>query len=255
MKTTPCSINVLGVHLSALPMAEVLGTIVNWIEAEERRYITVATVHTLLECQQSSMMKSAVNGAGLITPDGMPLVWLLRWAGYLQQDRVYGPDLLLRLCDLSQQKGFKHFFYGGAPGVPEKLRENLKARFPRLNICGYYSPPFRPLLPEEDQRLTNMINQADPDVVWVGLGTPKQDLWMAEHTKQLEAKVCIGVGAAFDFHAGRIKQAPLWMQRSGLEWAYRLWQEPTRLWRRYLLGNPMFVIFVVLQLLHIRKYE
>lgn len=255
MKTGPCSINILGVRLSALPMAEVLSAIVNWIEAGERNYITVATVHTLLECQQNPAMKSAVNGAGLVTPDGMPLVWLLRRAGHRQQDRVYGPDLLLHLCDLSQKKGFRHFFYGGAPGVPEKLRENLKTRFPHLAICGCYSPPFRPLLPEEDQQLTNMINQANPDVVWVGLGTPKQDLWMAEHTKQLEARVCIGVGAAFDFHAGGIKQAPRWMQQYGLEWAYRLWQEPGRLWRRYLIGNPLFVFLITLQLIGLRKYE
>jgi N-acetylglucosaminyldiphosphoundecaprenol N-acetyl-beta-D-mannosaminyltransferase len=255
VETVPCSINVLGVRLSALPMVEVLRTIVNWIETGERHYVTVATVHTLLECQQNPSMKSAVNGAGLITPDGMPLVWLLRRAGHRQQDRVYGPDLMLHLCELSQQKGFKHFFYGGVPGVPEKLRENLKTRFPYLTICGFYSPPFRPLLPEEDQQLTNMINQADPDVVWVGLGTPKQDIWMAENNQKLAAKVCIGVGAAFDFHAGRVKQAPRWMQRSGFEWAYRLWQEPRRLWRRYILGNPAFICLTALQLLGLRKYE
>ena len=249
------SVNVLGVRVTALPFSGVLQMIEGWIEAGDRKYVCCVTTYGVMEAERLPGVRAAFNGAGLAVPDGMPFVWLLKRAGYQTQDRVYGPDLVLRLCDLSQEKGYKHFFYGGMPGVAEQLIVNLKARFPRLNVCGWVSPPFRSLSPEEDQDMIRRINHAKPDIVWVGLGTPKQDLWMTEHTKQLEAKICIGVGAAFDFHAGRVKQAPRWMQRSGLEWVYRLWQEPRRLWRRYILGNPAFICLMALQLLGLRKYK
>ena len=171
----------------------------------------------------------------------MPLVWLSRARGFGYVNRVYGPDLMLALCERSLSKGYRHFLYGGAPGVPEKLAENLKRRFPGLDVVGTYSPPFRPLTHEEDERVVRMINEAGPDIVWVGLSTPKQERWMAGHIGRLEAPVLIGVGAAFDFHSGVKRQAPRWMQRSGLEWLFRLLTEPRRLWRRYLIYNSLFV--------------
>jgi N-acetylglucosaminyldiphosphoundecaprenol N-acetyl-beta-D-mannosaminyltransferase len=168
---------------------------------------------------------------------------------------VYGPDLLLACCSRSLASGYRHFFYGGAPGVPERLIERLSARFPGLCVAGGFSPPFRALTSEEDLALVRRINEAQPDIVWVGLSTPKQERWMWEHRGRLKAPVFIGVGAAFDFHAGLKRQAPRWMQRNGLEWVFRLLTEPRRLWRRYLRNNPVFVWLTLLQGLGLRRYE
>ncbi len=200
-------------------------------------------------------MRRAVNGAGLATPDGMPLVWLGKWKSQLKVSRVYGPDLMLALCQLSVKGGYRHYFYGGDAGVPELLAKKLQARFPKLKIAGGHSPPFRPLSAAEDAQIVKQINQAGPDIVWVGLGTPKQDLWMAAHRAQLTAPVLIGVGAAFDFHTGKIPQAPRWMQQAGLEWLFRLWQEPRRLWYRYLVYNPLFILLVLAQILGLKRYS
>jgi|SRR6185503_1146462 len=249
------SVNILGVRVSPLPFASVLETVDGWIKTGRREYICCMPVSGVMAAHWDTRTRDAINGAGLVVPDGMPIVWLVRQAGYPDQDRVYGPDLLLALCGLSQERGYSQFFYGGKPGVASQLIANLRRRFQGLKVVGEYSPPFRPLTPEEDNAIVEMINRANPDIVWVGISTPKQDIWMADHSQKLTAKVCIGVGAAFDFHAGRVKQAPGWMQRSGLEWAYRLWQEPRRLWRRYVLGNPAFICLAALQLLGLRKYD
>ncbi len=170
-------------------------------------------------------------------------------------DRVYGPDLLLAVCERSQSAGFHHFFYGGNDGVPELLRDKLVERYPRLQVVGTYSPPFRPLVDEEQTTVIDMINDANPDIVWVGLSTPKQERWMAEHVGPLKAPVLIGVGAAFDFHAGLKKQAPRWIQRSGLEWFFRLVSEPRRLWRRYLKNNSLFLFRIALQEMGLKRYQ
>jgi len=248
-------VNILGVNVSPVPFTGVLEMIESWIEAGTKKYICCTPVSSVMAAHDDKKVMDAINGAGLAVPDGMPIVWIVQLAGFPNQDRVYGPDLLTSVCGLSEKKGYSHFFYGGQPGIPERLVGNLKHQFPCLKVAGTYCPPFRPLTAEEDSGIIDEINRNSPDIVWVGLGSPKQDLWMSEHYQKLDAKVCIGIGAAFDFHAGRVKQAPRWMQRSGLEWVYRLWQEPTRLWRRYLVGNPMFVFFLILQLLRIRKYE
>ena len=202
-----------------------------------------------------SVLRKIYNESGLTTPDGMPLVWLCRLSGCKNVDRVYGPDLMLALCEHSATKGYSHFFYGGATGVPARLSDVLQRRFPGLQVRGTYSPPFHSLSQEEDLEIVRMINDANPDVVWVGLGAPKQELWMAEHRELLRAPVLIGVGAAFDFHAGGKKQAPYWMQRSGLEWLFRLLSEPKRLWKRYIYDNPRFVILILLQALGLRHYS
>lgn len=234
-------VDVLGVGISAITMSGAVAEVGRWVDAGERRYVCVTGVHGVMEAQQDPALLAIHNASGLTTPDGMPMVWAGHWAGAAHMERVYGPDLMLRLCEESVARGWRSFFYGGADGVPELLAERLRARFPGLAVVGCYSPPFRALTPEEDEAVVERINAARPDLVWVGLSTPKQERWMAEHTGRLRAAALIGVGAAFDIHAGLLPQAPQWLQRSGLEWAYRLLREPRRLWRRYVYNNPRFV--------------
>jgi len=241
--------NILGVHVSAVDPETALEVIEGWISRREPHYVCVSGVHGVMESQRDNQLKQIHNAAGLVTPDGMPLVWVSRLMGFSRVRRVYGPDLMLALCERSVKPGYRHFFYGGAAGVPEKLAARLEARFPGLDVAGSYSPPFRALTPEEEREIVERINAAQPDIVWVGISTPKQERWMAEHVARLNAPVLVGVGAAFDFHAGLKKQAPKWMQKSGLEWAFRLMSEPGRLWRRYLVNNPFFLWLIFLQAL------
>ncbi|MBI4639266.1 MAG: WecB/TagA/CpsF family glycosyltransferase [Candidatus Tectomicrobia bacterium] len=247
--TTIPRVNILGVRVSAINMEMALHTIEGWISRHEPHYVCVTTVHGVMESQRDEELRRIHNAAGLVTPDGMPLVWLSRLMGFRHVERVYGPDLMLAVCEHSVKMGYLHFFYGGAPGVAEKLAIRLQSRFPGLKVVGTYSPPFRPLTPEEDQVVVDHINMLQPDIVWVGISTPKQDRWMASHVERLSVPVLIGVGAAFDFHAGLKRQAPHWMQRSGLEWFFRLMMEPRRLWRRYLIYNPWFLWLILLQVL------
>jgi N-acetylglucosaminyldiphosphoundecaprenol N-acetyl-beta-D-mannosaminyltransferase len=235
---------VLGVEVSAIDMAQAVAEVRRWVEARERRYVCVTGVHGVMESQRDPELRRIHNDSGLTTPDGMPMVWAGRRAGAGHMTRVYGPDLMLELCALAAERGWSSFFYGGAPGVAERLAERLVARFPRLAVAGCWSPPFRPLTPEEDERVVRRIDDARPDLVWVGLSTPKQERWMAAHVGRVPG-VLLGVGAAFDIHAGLLPQAPHWMQRSGLEWLYRLLREPRRLWRRYLANNPRFALAIL----------
>jgi N-acetylglucosaminyldiphosphoundecaprenol N-acetyl-beta-D-mannosaminyltransferase len=247
-------VNVLGVGISAINLTQAVDRIERWIESRERQYVNVCTVHTVMECQNSSRLRAIVNGSGMSTPDGMPLVWLSKLHGHREAGRVYGPDLMLAVCDRGRSKRIRHYFYGGAPGVAKLLGERLQARFPGLEVAGTYSPPFRPAHVEEDRAVLDNIDAATPDVVWVGLGTPKQDYWLGRHRSLLRAPVLIAVGAAFDFHAGLVKQAPGWVQRNGLEWLFRLIQEPRRLAYRYLVYNPLFAFRIALQLARLRTY-
>ncbi|MBA4385638.1 MAG: glycosyltransferase [Anaerolinea sp.] len=247
-------VNILGVGISAINMTQALEAIDWWIAQRQPHYICVTPVHGVMDCYHQPELRPIFNRSGLTTPDGMPIVWLLRLKGYRHVDRVYGPDLMLALCEHSLAKNYRHFFYGGTEGVPELLAEKLQLRFSALQVVGTCSPPFRPLTPEEDEQVVEMIQAAGPDIVWVGLSTPKQERWMAEHLGKINAPVMIGVGAAFDFHAGLKKQAPRWMQRSGLEWFFRLVTEPKRLWKRYLINNPLFVILVLAQSLGLKRY-
>jgi N-acetylglucosaminyldiphosphoundecaprenol N-acetyl-beta-D-mannosaminyltransferase len=246
--------NILGVGVSAIDMAMALRAIEGWIVRREPHYICVTTVHGVMESQWDEELRRIHNAAGLVTPDGMPLVWLSRLMGFRRVERVYGPDLLLAVCEWSTEWGYRHFFYGGGPGVAEKLAARLQSRFPGLKLAGTYSPPFRPLTPEEDKAVVEFINTAQPDIVWVGISTPKQERWMAEHVGRLSAPVLAGVGAAFDFQAGLKRQAPRWVQQSGLEWVFRLLMEPRRLWRRYLINNPWFLWLMLLQALGKEPY-
>ena len=239
--------DILGVRVSALTLDMTVGVISDWIAKGAAQYVCVTGVHGIMESQREPELRDIHNQAGLVTPDGMPLVWLSRLAGKAHVERVYGPDLMEAVCRASGAHGYRHFFYGGGPGVADALAARLQARFPGLAIAGTYTPPFRSMTPDEDTQLVTYINDVRPDIVWVGLSTPKQERWMAAHIRHLRSMVLIGVGAAFDFHAGVKRQAPCWMQRSGLEWCFRLMLEPRRLWRRYLLNNPQFVWRILCQ--------
>lgn len=247
-------VNILGVAISAIDLNQAVQQVQAWIESGTREYINVCTSHTVMECYRNPHLQRLVNGSGMATPDGMPLVWLSRIYGYDRADRVYGPDLMLALCECSVDAGYRHFFYGGAPGVADELAANLSNRFPGLQVAGTYSPPFRAADAPEEAEVLERINAARPHIVWVGLGTPKQDFWIARHRPLLDAPVLVAVGAAFDFHAGRLAQAPRWMQRSGLEWLFRMLQEPRRLTPRYMVNNPLFIGHVLLQLTGLRRY-
>jgi N-acetylglucosaminyldiphosphoundecaprenol N-acetyl-beta-D-mannosaminyltransferase len=244
---TPERVNVLGVGVSAITVEQAVSIIDGWIEAADRQYVCVTGVHGIMESQDHPELRDIHNRAGLVTPDGMPLVWISRMKGYRHVERVYGPDLMLACCAASVRRGHRHYLYGGGPGVPERLAARLQERFPGLVIAGTWSPPFGDLPPHAERATVDRINAAAPDVVWVGLSTPKQERWMARHVGRLSAPVLIGVGAAFDFLAGLKRQAPRWMQRSGLEWLFRLGTEPRRLGPRYLVNNPRFVGLMLLE--------
>ena len=252
---TPQRVNVLGVGVSAITMADALAMIDRWIATRVRQYVCVTGVHGVMESQVDPSLREIHNRAGLVTPDGMPLVWLSWLGGHHHVQRVYGPDLMLACCEASIRKGYRHFFYGGGPGVAERLAKRLEERFDGLQIVGTWSPPFRDLTAAEEESLIDRFASSRPDIVWVGLSTPKQERWMARYVGRLPVPVLIGVGAAFDMHAGVTRQAPRWMQRSGLEWLFRLATEPRRLWRRYLTNNPRFVWRLFLQLSGAVRYD
>ncbi len=251
----PPRTNILGVGVSAINMTMALEIMDGWIARREAHYVCVTSVHGVMESQRDERLRHIHNSAGLVTPDGMPLVWLSRLRGFRHVERVYGPDLMLALCRWSVPRGYRHFLYGGEVGVPEQLAAALQRRFPGLRVVGTWSPPFQPLTVEQDEQIVAAINAAGPDIVWVGLSTPRQERWMAAHVGRVAAPLLIGVGAAFDFLAGRKKQAPSWMQRSGLEWLFRLASEPRRLWRRYLTSVPAFLFLSALQASGLRRYE
>jgi N-acetylglucosaminyldiphosphoundecaprenol N-acetyl-beta-D-mannosaminyltransferase len=218
----------------------------DWIDAAvargAREYVCVAAVHTVMEAREDPDLRAAVDGSAFTVPDGQPLVWALRALGHPIEQRIYGPELMARACERAARTGQRHYLYGGRDEAALlTLAERLHARFPGLRVVGSHAPPFRALSDEELDALATEIDAAQPDVVWVGIGVPKQEKWMAAMRARLQAPVLIGVGAAFDFHAGLVPQAPAWMQRRGLEWAFRLRQEPRRLWRRYARHNPRFV--------------
>ena len=241
-------VDVLGVPVSAINMDQALDVIDEWVTAGAHRYVCVTGVHGVMESRREPRLREIHGRAGLVTPDGMPLVWWSKCRGWRHTRRVYGPDLLLACCERSITTGYRHFFYGGTEGVADLLACRLSRRFPGLSVAGTYTPPFRPLTREEDDEVVRRINHSGADIVWVGLGTPKQEYWMAEHLDRLDVAVMIGVGAAFDFHAGLKRQAPLWMQQAGLEWSFRLATEPRRLWKRYLRNNPAFVWLAMQQI-------
>ncbi|MEB3289082.1 MAG: WecB/TagA/CpsF family glycosyltransferase, partial [Leptolyngbya sp.] len=219
-----------------------------WAEARQSCYVVVANVHVVMTAYRDPRYQAVVNQAALVTPDGMPLVWGLRRLGIAHQPRVYGPDLMLAWCERAAQTGLPLYLYGGTEETLQKLREALQRQFPGLPIAGSYAPPFRALSPQEDAADVARIQQSGSRVVLVGLGCPKQEQWMYRQLGQVNG-VMIGVGAAFNFFSGEVSQAPRWMMALGLEWLYRLSQEPRRLWRRYAINNPLFILLFGLQLL------
>jgi N-acetylglucosaminyldiphosphoundecaprenol N-acetyl-beta-D-mannosaminyltransferase len=248
-------VNVLGVGISVLNLPSALAEIAGAIRARRKGYVCVTGVHGVIEAQSDEAFRRILNGAFLCTPDGMPMVWMGKIRGHAEMQRVYGPDLLLDVCAWSEKNPCRHFFYGGADGVAELLVEKLQEKFPKLEVAGCYTPPFRPLNATEQNELQEIVRAARPDILWVGLSTPKQEKFMAEYLPKLDVTLMIGVGAAFDFHAGRARQAPRWMQRSGLEWLFRLACEPRRLGKRYLKNNPLFAWKIAGQLSGLKKYS
>ena len=248
-------VNVLGVGVSVINLETALAVIADAMLRREKGYICVTGVHGVMEAQRDIEFRRILNNALLCTPDGMPMVWLGKLRGHRNMRRVYGPDLMLEVCAWSKNHSCRHFFYGGAPTVAEKLRENLQTQFPHLQVVGCFAPPFRPLNTREEMQLKEMVATSQPDIMWIGLSTPKQEKFMAEFLPRLNVPLMIGVGAAFDFHAGIVKQAPHWMQRSGLEWFYRLCQEPRRLGGRYFRNNPSFILKTIGQFLGLKKYH
>ena len=251
----PERVNVLGVAVSAINMDIAVAEIESWIDRAERHYVCVCPVHSVMECRRSDEVRHIFNAAGMVTPDGMPIVWTVRASGHPEAGRVYGPDLMLALAEHSLKTRRRHFFYGGGPGVTERLVARLQARFPGLDVVGAYEPPFAPLDELCTDAAAALIDHDAPDIVWVGISSPKQDRWMACMRSRLKAPVIIGVGAAFDFHSGTVRQAPRWMQRSGLEWLFRLGTDPRRLWRRYAVDNPWFLWELFLQRSGLKTFE
>lgn len=247
-------VNVLGVGISPLNMSLAVAAFQKAIETRIKGYVCVTGVHGVSEAQENPQFRTILNGAYLNTPDGMPMVWMGRLAGHHEMSRVYGPDLLPEICRVSEQTNWRHFFYGGAPGVAELLADTLRATYPKLTVAGTYTPPFRPLNDGEKEELRALVAKTKPDIIWVGLSTPKQEAFMSEALPWLDTTLMVGVGAAFDLLSGRVKQAPRWIQRSGFEWLYRTFQEPRRLWKRYFKNNPLFVGRLFLQLTGLRSY-
>lgn len=244
---TPPSFPILGISVHAVQIPGVVSQIQRWIEDDVRgRYIAVTSMHGIAESRTDSDFRSALHSADLVVPDGMPLVWLGRWHQHPLKRRVYGPELMETFCRETGAR-YRHFFYGGGDGVAQRLAESLHQRYDIL-VAGTYTPPFRPLTEEEQLEVSSEIKRSSPNVLWVGLSTPKQEKWMYQNRKLLSVQVMLGVGAAFDFNSGKSRQAPGWMRENGLEWLFRLLTEPQRLWRRYLITIPKAAGLVLLEL-------
>jgi N-acetylglucosaminyldiphosphoundecaprenol N-acetyl-beta-D-mannosaminyltransferase len=242
------------VGVSAVQIPQVIEILERWVlERSRSHYVAVTGMHGITEAQYDETFRSILRTADLVVPDGMPLVWIGRWRGFRLKRRVYGPELMATFFAQTGDR-YRHFFYGGAPGVADRLSEAARERY-GIRVVGTHCPPFRPLTAEEDQTAIQTIEDARPDVLWVGLSTPKQERWMHEHADRLSVPVMLGVGAAFDLNAGLLRQAPSWMRENGLEWLFRLAAEPRRLWHRYLVLGPKFAWNVSLDLLGLKAFD
>lgn len=251
----PSRCNVLGIGVHAVNMQTAVQAVAGAVSAGNKGYVCVTGVHGIMEARKSTVMRDVLNSAFLNVPDGMPVVWVGRSQGFREIRRVYGPDLMMAVCAMSVRKGWRHFLYGGKPGVVEKLQAVLHERFPGIVISGTFTPPFRPLNSEEKNDLQERVHKLKPDFFWVGLSTPKQELFMADSLPALDTKIMLGVGAAFDVWTGNIKDSPAWLKKAGLQWAHRLIQEPRRLWRRYAVIVPSFLFLILLQAFRFKKYR
>jgi N-acetylglucosaminyldiphosphoundecaprenol N-acetyl-beta-D-mannosaminyltransferase len=247
------SFKVLGVRVDAVQIPDVISRMTQWIDNREAgNYIAVTGMHGVMEAQHSAQFKQTLNGASLVVADGMPLVWVGKAQRFKMRRRVYGPELMETFCKNTGGR-YSHFFYGGAAGIADQLGQVLEQRF-GIRVAGAYSPPFRHLNPDEERALLDLLRTSRPDILWVGLSTPKQEMWMAEYRERAGIPVLVGVGAAFDFFTGRTRQAPAWMREHGLEWLFRLASEPKRLWRRYIIYGSQFAWKIALQLTGIKRY-
>jgi N-acetylglucosaminyldiphosphoundecaprenol N-acetyl-beta-D-mannosaminyltransferase len=243
MQTIP-SFSVLNVRVHAVQIPDVIDRIQQWIlEGKRSHFIAVTGMHGVTVAYENAQFRHILNTADLVVPDGMPLVWLGRRKGYPLKRRVYGPELMATFCQMTGSR-YRHYLYGGMPGIADQLARVLRTKY-NAQVVGVYSPPFRPLTQTEQQEVVAHIRLAHPDIVWVGISTPKQEQWMYEYRELLSVPVLIGVGAAFDILSGRVSEAPRWMQENGLQWLHRLLCEPRRLWRRYLVGGSKFVWWVL----------
>ena len=250
------SFTLLGVRVDCVQIPDVVQKLFDWVEARDGcRFVAVTGMHGIMEARRDPGFRAILNSADLVVPDGMPLVWAARHRDKPLARRVYGPELMLAFCAESAKKGVRHFLYGAAPGVADQLAETLRSRFPGINIVGTYCPPFRPLTAEEESDLLTRVHACRADVVWVGISTPRQEQFMHRFRPLLNVPVLLGVGAAFDLLSGRVPQAPSWMREHGLEWFYRLLQEPRRLWRRYLVHGSRFAVYVLLEILHLKRFD
>ena len=245
--------HVLEMKINPLEHEQVLHQMDIWVKDQVRgRYVMVANTHSVMECHNNPDYEKIAQEADLIIPDGMPLVVIGRYRGFRLKQRADGPGLMLKAMRISAEKGWRHYFYGGTPETLALLLKRLRASWPDVQIAGSYSPPFRPLRNEEDENTVTLINNSHADVLWVGLGCPKQEKWMWEHQKKLNVPVMVGVGQAFDLFAGVKKRAPTWMCNLGLEWLYRLISEPRRVWKRYIINNPWFVCLFLMEEIRLR---
>lgn len=232
--------NILGVNINITNMNETVSYIYNNLDTLKGNYICVSNVHTTVMAYEDEAYMKIQNSGAMALPDGGPLSLVSRKRGHKEAERVTGPDLMGEIFKISEERGYKHYFYGSTQETLDELKVKLNEKYPKLNIVGVYSPPFRKLTEEEDIQIIDKINRRKADFIWVGLGAPKQEVWMYEHKNKVNG-VMIGVGAGFDYHANKLKRAPSWMQRSNLEWCYRLMQEPKRLLKRYLITNTKFI--------------
>jgi len=250
MERTNIHISVLGMKLNIVQIDDVIEIMQRWIEEKEvGKYVVIANANDAVMSKKAVDIKEAVNNSSLSVPDGISLVLAARAYGYPLRRRVYGPDLMNDFLKISQDKGYRHFFYGSTEDTLAKLKAKLKIKFPGLETVGFYSPPFISISQAQNQEIIEKINRASPDVLWIGLGCPKQQLWMHEYKDKLKVSVMVGVGAAFDFLAKVKPQAPSWMRDHGLEWFFRLATEPRRLWKRYLVGNTLFLVLFLKEFL------
>lgn len=243
--------DILNIKFDLVDYAFVMNKIERWRNNRESHYVTITNPHSVLLCHRDSDMRRATEMAGMTLPDGVGIILAAQLLGYPHEGRVTGPMLMLKLCDLGRQNRYRHFFYGGAPGIADKLAKRLLGMYPGLTVAGTYCPPFRPISGEEDQRVMEMLNASKPDIVWVGLGAPKQEKWMESHLGRIHSTVMIGVGAAFDFHAKNVKWAPKWIRDFGFEWLYRTIGEPSRVGHKA-MDNVVFAL-KVLKLCFVRR--
>ena len=235
---------ILKTNINVTNMAETLQYLTGNLEELRGEYICVSNVHTTVMSYEDKEYRNIQNSAAMVLPDGKPLSVVSRRRGFKEAQKVSGPDLMPEMFRLSEEKGYTNYFYGSTEETLDKLKEALLTRYPKLKIAGMYSPPFRPLTKEEDEKIIQQINDTKPDFIWIGLGAPKQEQWMYAHRDKLSG-VMLGVGAGFDFHAGTVKRAPVWMQKNGLEWLYRLTQDPKRLFKRYVVTNTKFLWYLL----------